>query len=78
LEQFERLAADMGKTGTRRLNLSILKAWSQIWAKLSPEGLIWAVCGPCYGYGQNWPQKPQFEHFDGLAADIGKTVLSIL
>ena len=29
-EHFEGLAADMGKTGPSRLNLSILKAWPKI------------------------------------------------
>ena len=39
-EHFGSLGPDIAKTGSRRLNLSILGAWAQIWLKQAPRGSI--------------------------------------
>ena len=69
---FGRLAADMGKRGSRTLIWSILGVWRQIWAKVTPEGSFRQFWEPGREYGQKATQKAHLEHFGSLAADMGK------
>ena len=70
MEHFRPLAADMGKSGLRRLIWSILGPWPQIRAKVASEGSLGAFLGP-------WPQiwvkvasEARLDHVGRLAADM--------
>ena len=65
----------MAESTPRALSFSILVGWPRIQAKVTPERSASAVWMAGRGYEQKLSQKAQFEHFGGLAVDIGKSVL---
>ena len=63
----------MGKSGFRRVSLSILVGWPWIWAKVTSETSVCAFWWAGHGYSQKLPRKSQFEHLGTLDADISKS-----
>ena len=71
-EQFGALGPDIARMHVRRLILSSLTAWAQIWPDLASESLFRVLWRPGPRYGQNGPQEAHFEHFGGMGPDMAR------